>query len=135
MSVINGTLIVMSQGGTTIVGQTDATMTTTADMLDATTKDSTARAKEFIPGETTWNFSISGLYDPAAAAAGSVSGAITALKAGTSWTAKWGETTTGSNYWTGTVYLSNVTVNGPKNDLASYSIEGQGTGVLTEDSN
>jgi len=135
MSAINGTLIVMINGSTTIVGQTDATLNTSADMLDATTKDSTAKAKEFIPGETSWTMSISGLYDPAAAASGSVSGAITNLKAGTAWTAKWGQTTAGTHYWTGTVYLQTVTLNGPKNDLASYSIEAQGTAVLSETSN
>ena len=135
MSIINGTLIVLRNNATTVVGQTDATMNMTADMMDATTKDSTAKAKEYIPGETGWTFSISGLYDPTAAAAGSVSGAITDLKAGTNWTAKWGETTTDNNYWGGTIYISSVTVTGPKNDLASYTIEAQGTGVLTETSN
>jgi len=135
MAKVNGSAIVLQNGTTTIVGQTDATMTMTADMLDATTKDSTAKAKEYLPGETGWTFSISGLYDPAAASAGSVSKAITDLKAGTAWTAKWGQTTSLGNYWGGTIYISNVTVNGPKNDLANYSMEAQGTGVLTETSN
>lgn len=135
MSKLNGTLILLSNGTDTIVGQTDATLNNTADMLDATTKDSTALAKEFCPGETSWTMSISGLYDPDAVAAGSVSGAITDLKAGTSWTARWGQQTTGDNYWTGTVYLSAVNITGPKNDLANYTLEAQGTGVLSEDSN
>ena len=114
---------------TTLVGQTDATMNTSSDMLDSTTKDNTAKAKSFQPGETSWTFSISGLYDPAATAEGSVSNAITDLKAGTAWVASWGEATTDENYWYGTIYLQTVTLNGPKNDLASYSIEAQGTGV------
>lgn len=135
MSKINGTLILLRKDTTTIVGQTDATMNATADMLDATTKDSTAGAKEFEAGETGWTFSISGLYDPTAAADGSISGAITDLKAGTTWAAKWGEVTTDDNYWSGDIKISSVTVNGPKNDMANYTIEAQGTGVLTETSN
>ena len=100
MAKKNGTLIVMRQGAThgltqtTIVGQTDATMNTTADMLDSTTKDNAAKAKSFAPGETGWTFSISGLYDPAATTEGSVSNAITDLKAGTAWVASWGEDVT-----------------------------------------
>ena len=141
MAKKNGTLIVMRQGAThgltqtTIVGQTDATMNTTADMLDSTTKDNAAKAKSFAPGETGWTFSISGLYDPAATTEGSVSNAITYLKAGTAWVASWGEDVTDENYWYGTIYLSSVNVTGPKNDLASYTLEAQGTGILTEDSN
>jgi len=135
MSVINGTLVVLRSGSTTIVGQTDGSLSASADMLDATTKDSTAKAKEFIPGETSWTVSVSGLYDPAATAAGSVSGAITDLKAGTAWTVKFGQTTTDDNYWTGQAHISGVTLNGPKNDLASYTVELQGTAVLTEASN
>lgn len=134
MAVINGTDILLIQGSTTLVGQTDATMTMSADMLDTTTKDNTAKAKTYIAGETGWTLSVTALYDPAAAAAGSVSQAITDLKAGTSWTIKFGQTATGDNYWTGTALISGVTINGPKNDVASYSLEMQGTAVLTEDS-
>lgn len=135
MATINGTLILLRNDATTIVGQTDSSMTMTADMLDATTKDSTAKAKEFIPGETGWTVSVSGLYDPAATALGSVSKAITDLKAGTAWTVKFGQNTTDDNYWTGSALIQSVTLNGPKNDLASYTIELQGTAILTEASN
>ena len=134
MATLNGTSIVLMNGSTKLVGQTDATLSTSADALDATTKDSTAKAKEFIAGETSWNFSISGLYDPTATGEGSVSGAITDLKAGTAWTIKWGQTTTGGQYWAGSAILTGVDVNGPKNDLSNYSLNAQGTGVLTEDS-
>ena len=135
MAVINGTLVLLKNDTTTLVGQTDTSMNMVADMLDATTKDSTAKAKEFQSGETSWTMTVTGLYDPAATAAGSVSKAITDLKAGTAWTVKWGQTTTDDNYWSGSAKISNVTINGPKNDLASYTIEFQGTGVLTEGSN
>ena len=135
MSKLNGTLIVLSNATGVLVGQTDATLNSSADMLDSTTKNSTAKAKEFIPGETSWTMSVSGLYDPAANSKLGVSDMITDLKAGTSWTAKWGQTTTGDNYWSGTAYISGVTINGPKNDLASYTLELQGTAVLTETSN
>ena len=141
MAKINGTIILMRQGATpgltqtTLVGQTDATMAVTSDTMDSTCKSSSAKAKTFIPGETGWTFSISGLYDPAATVEGSVSNAITDLKAGTSLTASWGEVVTDENYWHGTIYLTNVTTNGPKNDVANYSLEAQGSGVLTETSN
>lgn len=122
----------LKQGTTTLVGQTDASMTANADMLDSTTKDSTSKGKTFIGGETGWTLSVSGLYDPAAAAAGSVSGAFTDLKAGTAWTIKFGQVTSGSKHWGGSAYIQSVTINGPKNDLASYTLEMQGTAAVTE---
>ena len=135
MALINGTLVVLRQGTTTLVGQTDASMNSAGDMLDSTTKDNTAKAKSFAPGETGWTMSVNGLYDPAAATEGSISNAIGILKAGTVWAVKYGQTTGSAKYFGGNAYISSVTLNGPKNDLASYTIELQGTGVLTEGTN
>ena len=132
---LNGTNIVLIQGSYTLVGQIDSSMNLTADMLDATTKDSTDGAKEYCAGETGWTMSVSGLYDPDASTGTGVSDAITALKAGTEWTVKYGQTTTGGKYFTGVALVSGVTLNGPKNELSNYSVELQGSGVLAEASN
>jgi TP901-1 family phage major tail protein len=130
MSKVNGSEILLLFGSTAIVGQRDSTLSMAADMLDATTKDSTGKSKEYIVGENGGTISVSGLYDPAAAEG--VSEAIGYLKAGTSLTWKFGETGSGETYWTGSGYLSSVDLSGPRNDLASYSINVQITGAVTE---
>ena len=130
MSKLDGKKILLQIGGVTVVGQISGSLGMAADMLDATTKDSTDGAKEYIGGETGWTCSIEGLYDPAAAEG--VSEAIGYLKAGTSLTVKYGQTGSGETYFGGSALISGVTLDGPKNDLSSYSIELQGTGVLTE---
>lgn len=130
MSKLDGKEILMVFGSNTVVGQITGSLGMAADMLDATDKDSTDGAKEYMPGETGWTCSVEGLYDPDAAEG--VSEAIGYLKAGTGLTIKYGQTGSGETYYTGTAYVSGVNLDGPKNELASYSLELQGSGVLAE---
>jgi len=130
MSKMDGKNILLIIGSATVVGQISGGLAAAADMLDATTKDSTAGAKEYIGGETGWTISVEGLYDPAAAEG--VSEALGYLKAGTVVTIKYGQTGSGETYFTGSALISGVNLDGPKNDLASYSLELQGSAVLTE---
>ena len=128
MASIDGKTILVQSGGVTIVGQVSGSLGMTGDMLDATTKDSTAGAKEYIGGETGWTISVEGLYDPAAGE--QTNDAIDDLQAGTQVVLKYG--VLAGTYWTGNGYISSVNLDGPKNDLASYSLEIQGDGVLAE---
>ena len=130
MAKIDGKEVLLIIGSNTVTGQVSGSLGITADMLDKTTKDSTAGAKEYIGGETGWTLSIEGLYDPSATEG--VSEAIGYLKAGTSLTVLFGQAGVGETYWGGSALISSVNLDGPKNDIASYSLELQGTGVLTE---
>lgn len=112
-----------------IVGRTTGSMSSTADMLDATTADS-AGWKEFVSGEKNLNLTVGGLYDPEAAEG--VSEALANMWQGNTLTWKYGQTTTGGTYWTGTGLISSVSIQGDKNTLTSYSIEIQNTGEPEE---
>ena len=129
MAKIDGKLMVMQIDGVTIAGQTTGSMSTNADMLDATTKDS-AGWKEFLPGEKNVTFSVGGLYDPAAAEGSEE--ALAYLYEGAVLTWRWGQTTSGGSYWTGSGYISSIDINGDKNTLSSYTIQIQNTGTPTQ---
>jgi len=105
MAKIDGKLIVLQLGGYTVVGQTTGSINFAADMLDATTKDS-AGWKEFVAGEKNSNISVGGLYDPAAATGAEE--IIAYLVAGNSLTWRFGQTTAGSTYWTGSGLITCV---------------------------
>jgi len=130
MGAINGSLCVLKKGATLLTGQLDGDIGGSSDMLDATTKDSTGRAKEFKPGETTWDGKITQLYDPASSA--NLALIITDFAAGTAWTIKCGVTSTGGEYYTGVANIKSWNWNAPKNALSQVTLEVQGTAILTK---
>ena len=130
MAEIDGKLMALQFDNVAIVGRTTGSMNSTADMLDATTADS-AGWKEFVAGEKNLNLSVGGLYDPEAAEG--VSEAIANLWQGNVFTWKYGQTTAGGTYWTGSGLISSVAIQGDKNTLTSYTIEVQNTGTPTEE--
>lgn len=129
MSVQNGDVLILQVEGTQVGGLLSNSFNAAADMLDATTKDSSG-AKEYIPGEYGWGMSFESLYDPAASEG--FSEALGYIKAGTQLTCYWGSTTATEAYWAGEGYMSSVDLSGPKNEVASYSGEIQGSGGITE---
>lgn len=124
-------MLVESQGAT-LVGVTGQTIDFESDVIDITTKDSAQRFKEYLYGEKGFTLSIDGLYDPEAVEG--VSEAIDRFKQDTVVSIKWGEfANTGDKYFSGSALLQRISVNGPKNEAASYSFTLQGTGVPTEE--
>lgn len=133
MAAINGTLIFLQKTGVSLVGQLDGTIGGSTDQLDATTKDSTAGAKVFVNGETTWQGTASALFDTTGSL--NLHDIVADLKAGTQWTVKFGQLTTGTKFLTGLGYLKSWRWTGPKNALSNISIEFQGTAAITTDTN
>lgn len=129
MSVKNGDVLVLQVGGTQLGALLSNSFNAAADMLDATTKDSSG-AKEYISGEYGWGMSFEALYDPSASEG--FSEALGYVKAGTSLDVYWGGTTASDPYFNGSAYMSSVDLSGPKNEVASYSGELQGTGAIVE---
>jgi len=132
MALKNGTDIQLRIAGTWVAAETDTSLSMAADMLDATTKSSTSAAKEYLAGETGGTITVTGLYDPAQVQGGN--DVITLLQLRASVAIVWGEATTAVKLFTCSGLISGVTVNGPKNDVASYSVDIQITGVVVEDS-
>lgn len=129
MSVQNGDVLVLLIGGAQIGALLSNSFNAAADMLDATSKDSNG-AKEYIPGEYGWGMSFEALYDPAATEG--FSEGLGYVKGGTELDCYWGGTAASAAYFAGSGYLSSVDLSGPKNEVASYSGEIQGTGGITE---
>jgi hypothetical protein len=129
MSVQNGDVLILQIGDTQLGALLSNSFNAAADMLDSTSKDSSG-AKEYIAGEYGWGMSFEALYDPGAAEG--FSEALGYVKAGTSLDVYWGGITAADAYFNGSGLMSSVDLSGPKNEVASYSGEIQGTGAITE---
>lgn len=128
MAVERGMDILIQIGSTSITAQTDASFEAVADMLDATTKQSSA--KVYDKGEHGGTYTASGKYDQTASEG--VSSAITSLKAGTEITVKWGGTTSGDTYYSATALVSRVSTSAPRNDIVTFDIDYQISGTISE---
>lgn len=126
MAKIDGKLIVLQFGGVTVAGQTTGSINFSADMLDATTKDS-AGWKEFLAGEKNATISVGGLYDPAAAEGAEE--IIAYLFVGSALTWRFGQLTAGGSYWTGSGVITSISIQADKNTLSAYTVEVQNTGT------
>lgn len=131
MGKINGDLMIMQIDGYTIAGQKNGGASFNSDMLDATAKDS-GGDKEYIAGWRGHTFTLESLYNPDAGSNVDFSSLFTKWKAGTLVTLKWGETATGRKYYTASALINKIDLNGPANQLSSYSLSLQGTGAVTE---
>lgn len=100
----------------------------TADLAEATTGASTNQHKEYVSMFKGMTFSVSGLYDPTAGANSTVDDVITLLKAGTVFTAKYGNTETGSKYYSASALINHVNIAGPMTDLSSFTVDVTVTG-------
>ena len=133
MAKIAGKYLVVQIAGTAYTALRSSSLEIAADMIDVTTADSSGGWKEFITGELGGTITVEGLYDYNATEG--FSDAFADLVAGTSVTWKYGETTSGSKYYTGSALISNVSVSGDKNDAANYTFNLQVTGSITEATN
>ena len=106
-----------------LVGYRSSSMDAEADMGDATTGASINQWKEVIPLFKGMEFSVDGLYDPVAGDNKSFDDAFDLLKGGTKFTAKYGNTETGSRYYSADAYIRRVHIEGPYDDLASYTVD------------
>jgi TP901-1 family phage major tail protein len=133
MGKIVGKYLVVTVGSNAYTALRSSTFEMAADMIDVTTADSTGGWKEYLAGEKGGTISIEGLYDTSAtegfeeAADDLISGAVA--------TFKYGETESGTTYWTGSGLISSVSITGDKNDGASYSLTIQLTGAVTKATN
>ena len=131
MGKIPGYKIVLQFDAKTIVGYKSADMDMTQDFAEATTGESTDLFKEYVPLFKGAKFSVAGLYDPTAGDNSSADDVIALLIAGTKFTAKYGNTEVGSKYYSADAYVADVKISGPHDDLSSYTIDVQVTGVVT----
>lgn len=131
MSKLNGNLILIEFEGYTLACQTSGNFNVDSDMLDTTCKGE-APNRTFIPGLQNATISLEGFYDPDATTGTGALDLIGYIKDGQQVTWKFGQLTSGDIYLTGEGYLSNVSIDGPLNDVASYSATLQVTGAWSQ---
>lgn len=124
-----GTDVLIELDDVAIVGITDQSISISRDLLDATDKDS-ANAKEYEYGEYGGTVSVTTHWDEAAAEG--VSEAFANLTGGSKPVIKWGKTGSGSKYFTGTGLISGLSINAPKNEMATATFDFTFSGAITE---
>lgn len=130
MAIINATQIGIYLAGTRVAQATDGTIDVSADMIDATTKDSLAW-RDILPGTQQGTLSGSFLFDDAAGAPnfdslyGGISGRVTA-------TVRFSTGESGTKRFQGTCYVSSMSKTGGVEDAASYNVTLEFVGVITQ---
>jgi TP901-1 family phage major tail protein len=131
MAIYNGTaqLLKLGTAGSeeTLIQLTNCTMSVNADLFETTSKES-GGWKSVMPGLRDVSYSGEGLADFAAGANYTLTEIFAAYNARTLLSVKF---TNGTNTFTQSGYIASFEVSGPMEDVATYTIEVTGTGVLT----
>ena len=129
--VINGTDLAVYNSTNLIGASTTCSLQMSADMRDTSNKD-TAGWKKVLPGQKSWTVSTEGLV------AHSVSNNFAYLFG--LWSAKTALTLNfrsvsnyaGDYYWSGTAYITSLSLNAGNEQNVTFSVSFQGDGVLTQ---
>lgn len=130
MAAIKGDNILVTWSGSVITAQMSADFSLSRDMIEVTNKDS-AGIKSYIAGDRGGTLSLEGIYDQTAANE-PFSNLFADWEADAAVTFQFGETATGKKYYTGSGLISALSVSAPQNDKATFSMEIQITGAITE---
>jgi hypothetical protein len=107
---------------------TSCSLTIGSETIDITSYDSSSR-KEIVPGDTNWSVSIEAHYAMDATEGGDE--AATAILAGTAQTILISTEVQGDTTYTGSGYVTNVSISSSKNSSTTVSVSYEGTGQLT----
>lgn len=132
MAVKNSTSLSILIGGTAILHQLDASISINREAFNVTTKDSPTPFEEFQSGAINGTMSLSGLY-----ADGDLDPLTTPLLGdGSTVTAKWGNATSGEEYYTADAIVTSIEKSAPGYEQAStYNATLQLTGAITKADN
>lgn len=128
MGKVPGYKMVLQFDALTLVGYRTHSIDADAEMGDATTGESTNQWKEYLPLFKGMEFSVGGLFDPVAGGKKTAYDVLDLLRQGTKFTAKWGTTEVGDTYYSVDAYIRHVHIEGPYDDLASYTVDCIATG-------
>ena len=131
MAIYNGTAQLLKLGTSgseeTLIQLTNCTMSVNADLFETTSKES-GGWKSVMPGLRDVSYSGEGLADFAAGANYTLTEIFAAYNNRTLLSVKF---TNGTNTFSQSGYIASFEVSGPMEDVATYTIEVTGTGVLT----
>jgi predicted secreted protein len=130
----NGTALLVSVGGTQLSCQTESsTLNFTRDLIETTCKDAAGSAKTFIAGEKGNTLDVTAAYVIGADHGFSEMFAI--WDAGTISACTWGSVAAGEKSYTFNAIIGDMSIDGPQNDRATYSLTLTITGEVTEVTN
>jgi len=131
MAIYNGTaqLLKLGASGTeqTLIQLTNCSMSVNADLFDTTSKESNGW-KSVMPGLRDVSYSGEGLADFATSDNYTLAEIFAAYNNRTLLSVKF---TNGTNTFSQSGYIASFEISGPMEDVATYTIEVTGTGVLT----
>lgn len=131
MAIYNGTaqLLKLGASGTeqTLIQLTNCSMSVNADLFDTTSKESNGW-KSVMPGLRDVSYSGEGLADFATSDNYTLAEIFAAYNSRTLLSVKF---TNGTNTFSQSGYIASFEISGPMEDVATYTIEVTGTGVLT----
>jgi TP901-1 family phage major tail protein len=125
----NGTLIALYKDGVKVTHSTNTSLDISEDIIDVTTKDSSGW-KESIPGLR----SASGSGDFLFSEDGAVNfeDFFDEINTRSSFTALWSTAVTGDKTYTGTAYITSISLSGGVEDAMTYNIAFEITGAVTK---
>jgi len=135
--VLNGTEIKIYVAGTLVAYATTGSININHSLREITSKDSGAW-KEQMEGLRDWSIDLEGMYAWTDPAGGSITNAddlyLSYIDNRTSFTITWGSTDAeaGDTKYSGTAYLTTVSMSGATEDSATYSASFSGTGAITQ---
>jgi len=128
MAVMKGDSIRFYSAGYKLGLEMEVSVTATADPIETTNKDSSGW-KTFIIGDKGWTASGSAHLDWTAS--NNITQHFAALVAGSEIAIDVGSTAS-TKYYSGQGLITSWTFDGPRNEVATFSFEIQGTGALAE---
>ena len=128
MGYVKGDNIRFYNGGVVLSLEMEVSLTASLDTIETTDKDS-AGWKTFTNGDKSWTCSGSANLDWTATE--NISQAFTDFVAGSAVAIDVGSSTD-SKFYSGNGIINSWSFEGPRNGLATFSFEVQGTGALTE---
>ena len=126
---LDGYVFALRLGGTTVTGRVTSSLDINWDMLDATTADS-SQNKEYLAGEGGWTISVEGKLG--ASDTYSATQLKTAGDTRTAVAMLLGRLSDDARQWSGNVFVNNLNISFPKNEVVTWTATLQGTGALTE---
>jgi predicted secreted protein len=128
----NGSDVLVLIGAVKISGETTNSLNLVRDAIETTHKHSAERAKTYIPGEKGATISVSGCLDPTNVTDYGYSTAFGAYNAATVVTFKVGGIVAGDKYYTGSAFITSLTLDNPQNDRSTFSMDLQISGPVEE---
>ena len=132
VGIINGTKFGVYDGGTLVAYATSGSISINHNVRETSNKESEGW-KEVLEGQRDWEISCEGMVAFDGGATKSVDELFTSyITTRASLTVSFESSESGDKKWSGTAFLSSISLDAPNEESTTYSCSFTGTGVLTQ---